>query len=111
MIRRETKINIELLRMGFKLFYVIPVTDGFAAIGLTNKYNAPATILAENKNGRSVKVKVYEGGTFKAFVETKPKQIKVDRELIFEFRYLDQILILDVLQKNSGVHPEIEILW
>jgi hypothetical protein len=111
MIRRETKINIELLRMGFKLFYVIPVTDGFAAIGLTNKYNAPATILAENKNGRSVKVKVYEGGTFKAFVETKPKQIKVDGELIFEFRYLDQILILDVLQKNSGVHPEIEILW
>ena len=33
--------------MGYRLYYVVPLKNGFASLGLTDKYSAPATILKE----------------------------------------------------------------
>jgi raffinose synthase len=68
---KTAKLNdpspVKLNRMGYQLFYVVPIQNGFAALGLTEKYNVPATILKETWNKNNVAITLYEGGSFKAY--------------------------------------------
>jgi len=75
-------VPVELDRMGCKLFYIIPIENDFAAIGLADKYNAPATI-SKIENTKTFKViNINDGGYFKAYSKRNPKSVTVDNEVI-----------------------------
>jgi hypothetical protein len=58
---------------------VVPIKNNFAAFGLINKYNAPATILNEKWVGaKRIEIQLYEGGTFKAYANSAPKKVLVN---------------------------------
>jgi len=107
----DTQVEVELPRMGYQLYYVVPVKQNFAPLGLTDKYNAPATILSERWNKNSVRLEVYEGGVFKAYSKTKPLQVKVNDESISNFKFDQQTLEIQIPFTQGGEHPKIEISW
>jgi hypothetical protein len=94
-VGRNRQFDVSLPRMGVGLQYIVPVTNGFAALGLVNKYNAPATIVSEKWNGRKVLLTLYEGGYFKAYCKTKPRNIMIGQN-VATFTYRDGIVAVDV---------------
>jgi hypothetical protein len=77
--KKSESFNISLPRLGYQLQYVVPIKNNFAAFGLINKYNAPATILNEKWVGaKRIEIQLYEGGTFKAYANSAPKKVLVN---------------------------------
>jgi raffinose synthase len=63
---------------GVQLYWIVPVEDGAAAFGLAEKYVAPRTILSREDDGRTLKVRVAEGGTLAVYLERPPAATRVD---------------------------------
>ena len=106
--QREDSFAVELGRMKYQLYYVVPVKNGFAALGLTGKYNAPATVLEENRDNHKVRIKLYEGGTFSAWAAKRPLKVVVNGKPVRNFVFRNNLLTLEVdTQKN----PVIEFFW
>ncbi len=59
----------------FRLYTIVPVTDGIAMLGMIDKFNSPMGVTAQFDNVWSL----YEGGTF-AFVSTEDRDITVSTE-------------------------------
>ena len=84
---RDESIPVSLGRLGCRLVYVIPLTDGMAPIGLIDKYNAPATLLASSVAGGEIRAALYEGGTFAAVGPHAPRKVYAGgAEVPFTFR-------------------------
>lgn len=106
--KQYQSFGVSLSRMGYQLHYVVPVRNGFAAFGLVNKYNGPATILSEKWTGRSVSLQLYEGGSFKAYSKTKPKKLYVNnRDQAFDFN--DDVVSADI--PVSLKRPVLRFMW
>jgi raffinose synthase len=105
---KTQSFDVSLPRMGYGLYYVVPVKNDFAAFGLTNKYNAPATILSQSWQGRSVDIQLYEGGLFKAYSANRPRRVMVNKKAC-QFSYVDRIINIDV--PVAIKKPLIEIAW
>ena len=93
--KREESFKVTLPRMGYQLQCVVPVKNGFAAFGLVNKYNAPATILSEKWSGKDLAITLYEGGTFKAYSKAKPRKIVIENKEQ-SFSYINNMVTIDV---------------
>lgn len=106
--RREDSFAVELGRMKYQLYYIVPVKNGFAALGLTEKYNAPATVLKEDWSNRKVRVMLYEGGTFSAWSAKKPRKVLVNGKPVDGFRFHENLLTVAI---DKQTHPIIEINW
>jgi len=92
----QTSIPVKLGRMAYRLYYIIPIEDGFAPLGLIQKYNAPATILKIEKENRQINISLHEGGAFEAYCAEKPILIAVNGKRINEFEYKNGILHVDI---------------
>jgi raffinose synthase len=99
---------VSLNRFGYQLYYVIPLRDGFAPLGLTDKYNAPATVLDCRVQAHRATVTLYEGGHFGAYCSKRPSTVRINGKRVTDFRYADHLLSLDVPMDS---HPVIEITW
>jgi hypothetical protein len=76
--------ELELDRMGVKLFWVTPLTNGIAPLGLLNKYNGPAAVTEVKNTDESVQIHATDGGPFGIYVTTSVKSISVnDTEIEF----------------------------
>lgn len=64
-LNHADKMEVELGELAVALYLVVPIVDGLAAIGLIDKYIAPATVSAVKRfaDGSTLAV-VKEGGTF-----------------------------------------------
>jgi hypothetical protein len=60
------------------LFVVVPIENGFAPIGLLDKYISPRTIRSQKISGNRLTVEVAEGGRFGAYLDEPPKSVTVD---------------------------------
>lgn len=106
--RGTDSFAVNLGRMNYQLYYILPVKNDFAALGLTEKYNGPATILKETWSGNKVSILLYEGGIFKAYSANKPTKVTVNGKPISSFIFHEKQLTVTVeMQKN----PLIEIFW
>ncbi len=105
---RDDSFEVALPRMGYQLQYVVPVKNGFAAFGLTNKYNAPATIIAESYTSTKATISLYEGGTFKAYSKEPPDKILIAGKAQ-SFSYKDHIITVEI--GNSLKKPVLVIVW
>jgi raffinose synthase len=99
---------VKLNRMGYQLFYVVPIKNGFAALGLTEKYNAPATISKETWNKNNVAITLYEGGSFNAYSAKRPNKIFINGKSITNYNFRDQTLFINVPNQKK---PVISIYW
>ena len=103
---RNEAFPVKLNRMGYRLYYVVPIERGFAALGLTDKYNAPATVRKQVWGKDKVSVTLYEGGTFRAYCRQPRLRVKVNDKILSRYSWANGQLIIPVAaQKN----PVIEI--
>ncbi|HTE31430.1 MAG TPA: Sip1-related alpha-galactosidase [Chryseolinea sp.] len=99
---------VSLGRMGYRLYDIVPLRNGFAALGLINKYNSAATILSQQVTARHARIVLYEGGNFGAYCPRRPSKVSVNGKPISDFHFSDHFLTLEVPVKP---HPSIEIKW
>lgn len=106
--KQNDSFPVNLPRMGYQLQYVVPVKNGFAAFGLTNKYNAPATIVGEEWAGRQVMVRLYEPGTFKAYATKSPRRVSVKGEAL-KFSFENNLLTVEI--PATVTKPSLVVAW
>lgn len=99
------KKSIKLSGLKWKLYFVSPITKGFAPIGYIDYYASPAAIETLIIKKQYAKIELMNSGTFLAYCEKLPKKIYLNSQPIDDSRisYKDQILkikIEDVREKN-----------
>lgn len=106
---KNDHFKASLPRMGCRLYYAVPVKNGFAAFGLTNKYNAPATIIQEKRRGPNrAEISLYESGLFTAYCKEQPDKILVaGKQQSFSYREHILSVQIDSLVKK----PVLVIVW
>jgi hypothetical protein len=111
-VKRDQILPLDLKRMGYALYYVVPLKATAAAIGLINKYNAPKTITSQSLTANSMEVTLAEGGTFGAYLQKAPSRVEVDgKELTGQqFLYEGQLLRVDLSGNGKGART-VRISW
>jgi len=109
-MKKYQQYNVELPRLGCKLYYIVPIKNGFAPLGLTGKYAAPVTVINQHNTANGIEVTLYEGGLFKAYSEKKPSTILLNGHVFKSFNYKDNILSMDV-PLVTNIHPHILFKW
>ncbi len=107
--KRNESIPVELARMGYQLHYVVPVNYGFAAFGLIDKYNAPATIIGERWTGKTVQVRLHEPGTFKAYATKAPRRVSINGGQTLPFSFANNLLTVTI--PKTVTNPSVAISW
>lgn len=93
---------LQLKRMGYQLYYVVPIEKEVAVLGLVNKYNAPKTVLKQTLTDKELEVTLYEDGIFAAYLAKQPKQIAVDGVIQTPDKYTWENGLLKLnIQKDS----------
>jgi raffinose synthase len=108
--KKKQEFDLELPRLGYKLYYVVPVKNGFAPVGLTQKYNAPATIISQKYTNGKAEIKLYEGGEFKAWSQRKPASVLVNGKLFTNYSF-DKNMISMKVPFEDNVNPVITFNW
>jgi hypothetical protein len=109
-MKKQQQHDVELSRLGYKLYYIVPVKNGFASLGLIAKYAAPATVINQRNTDKGIEVTLYEGGQFKAYSDKKPAAILLNGRVFKNFSYQDNILSMDV-PSVGNMHPHILFSW
>ena len=107
-VRKDQAIPVKLGRLGYELYFVSPIKDGFAPIGLVDKYNAPGTIDSYRRRGNIVTIRVGESGPFAAYSSRRPESVKVNSSVV-PFDYSDDIISLNMGMRIKN--PVIEIIF
>jgi hypothetical protein len=109
---REAKEKIKLGLFDVRLYTIVPIEDGFAAIGLVDKYISRRAISRESREPGQVEIELVEGGKFAAYAEREPREVKVKGADLAgdKISYQAQKLTLDL----SGFSPgpvKVELSW
>jgi hypothetical protein len=113
-VSREQKFPVSLESWDVKIYSVTPIVDGFAPIGLIQKYIAPATIREIKRSPGSVKITLAEFGTFGAYCAQKPKTVKLNGSpLSDEFiEFKDGLLLVKPVALIDGMPTmTLELVW
>ena len=111
---RNATFPVRLSGWKVQLYSVVPVKNGFAPIGLINKYVSPATVIATKVEPGRAMVTLAEMGAFAAYCEHKPAQIKLNGSTISAQLYTyDSALLTVNIAGPTDRHPkmELEISW
>ena len=105
---RDDVIPVSLGRLGCRLYYVIPLTDGMGAIGLIDKYNAPATLLRSSVKEGVISALLYEGGRFAAVGPRAPLSVTAGG-LEVPFTYDGGLIIAQIPQGREAGTTDVRI--
>jgi hypothetical protein len=72
---RDGRLSLILNQLSFEVVTIVPVTRGFAAVGLADKYNASGAVAGLRWDGDAVEVELRDGGTFLAWSELRPERV------------------------------------
>lgn len=108
-MEREQKFPVEFRPWQVRLFVIAPVRNGFAAIGLAEKYLAPATIRKLVVSEDKALLTLAESGKFAAFVDAKPQSVKADGKEMFpaSASYANNLLVVELPPAAKPVELEI----
>ncbi len=111
-MKKDEAHSFKLKPYQTKLWIFSPIKNGFASIGLIDKYISPKAILKEQIKEKQVKIKLYEGGRFLAYSEREPRKILINgKPLSSKFiHYNSPALELD-LSQWKGKPIELEIIF
>lgn len=93
-VQQSAVFDTDLPRLAHQLFYVIPLKNDFAAIGLIGKYNAPKTVISTVKNQNNYEITLVEAGDFVAFSKAKPIQIIDIKGNNLNFEYTNNCILI-----------------
>lgn len=107
---RDDAIPVTLGRLGYELYYVLPLNEGNAVIGLVNKYNAPAAVVRSEISAKGIHATVYDEGPFAAVVMHSPSHVTVDGKPA-PFRYLNNMVLIDIPHAGAPHERTVEIIF
>jgi len=116
-LARNEKFKVKMGSWEVRLYSVVPIPpgrDGFAPIGLVNKYISPATISEFNQEPGKITVILKEAGTFAAYCEKKPKQVKLNGSLLSDqlMEYSGNLLKVKLIGLTDGQPPvKLDFVW
>jgi len=108
--KRIQRFRVNLPRLGYKLYYIVPVKNGFAPIGLTEKYNAPETIISQRSKAKRTEITLYEGGEFKAYSVNKPSSILINGAVFANYKFKNKLVSM-MVPTEGIVPPVITFNW
>lgn len=105
-------INARLSRWETRLYSFMPVRDGFAPLGLVEKYVPPATVADyESAPGRA-RVTLLEAGLFGAWAERRPTRVTANGDRVADDKIVFEGNFLRVdLGPGAGEPAELVIEW
>jgi hypothetical protein len=111
-VKRDQSLPLDMKRMGYALYYVVPLKEAAAPLGLINKYNAPKTITQQSLTANALQVTLAEGGTFGVYLKKAPVRVEVDGKELpgRQYRYEGQLLSVE-LHKNGNGTRTVKISW
>ena len=83
------------------IYTVCKVEEGFAPIGLRDKYNAGGAILFADRNDNNISLITGDGGEFIAYSENEPERVSVNGKRA-EYSYADKTLTVDLPEKKEN---------
>jgi raffinose synthase len=103
-LKTNDSIPLNLTRMDYRLFSVIPLESSSAIIGLINKYNSPKTILKQSISDRKIEATLAESGPIALYTESVPREVRINGEAIGQdkFSFQNNLLIINVPETISG---------
>jgi hypothetical protein len=111
---RAENFPVSLKAWDVKLYSVVPVKDGFAPIGLINKYVSPATVSKVERAPGRITVELREAGTFAAYCERKPTAIKLNGSPLSDqmVEYSGNLLKIKIVGLADGrPKAQLEFAW
>lgn len=93
-------IEVSVGDEGYELAHFIPIVNGIAPIGLTDKFNCPAAITALEYFDGGCRIELSDGGEIGIYCKTKPEQAALNGKPI-DFEYSDESGLLKI---NSSVN-------
>lgn len=114
LVKRGGSLPLKMKPWDARIYSVVPVMDGFAAVGLVNKYAAPAAVAEVKKEDGKVTVRLKEAGRFAAYSQARPKEIKVDGDALAEskIKFVDGCLELDLgAADRQSKEVVVELSW
>lgn len=103
----KDSIDCKLSQKGYNIYTVSRIKEGFAAIGLTDKFNSGGTFTHLSLCDNFVMFKVLDGGEFLACCEKKPKKVLVNNKTSV-FKYKNFSLKIDL--PNEKVNTVVIIM-
>lgn len=79
LLERGSPKAFELSEREFEVFSLVPIERGFAALGLTGKFNGPGAIRRQSWQGTSCSIELRDSGEFLAWSDREPAAV-VSRE-------------------------------
>ena len=87
-LAKNETLSITLSELTFELFTLVPIRDGVAPLGLTDKYNSAGAITQKGLIVPNIyELSLRSGGEFAAYVENRPQSLEVDGQATSEFTY------------------------
>ncbi len=104
MSQTET-LSLTLPQLSFELFTLVPIRDGVAPLGLTDKYNSAGVVTRKGIIVRGIyEIELRAGGEFAALVEARPLRVKVNgAETEFTYNDTNSLLRLSLDPKTSAL--------
>jgi hypothetical protein len=107
-VERNTKLPVVLKRLQHTLYYVVPLQNGVAPLGILDKYNAPATIRDFTISKHQVKITTKDGGKLGVILPSKPRRITANNTAHKKFTFSDGLLLVDLDSKGNAVQVTID---
>ena len=93
-------MDIWLPQLKAEIYTIIKIENGFAPVGLIDKYNSAGAILdIRHELDNRVYVILKDGGKFAAYCDEKPAEVTVNGESI-SFKYEDNLLETEIYSKG-----------
>jgi len=75
-VARRGRVPLALAEGGWELAAIVPISGGFAALGLADKLNGSMVVTAVARSGRSITVDLRDGGRFAAWCSRAPRRVE-----------------------------------
>ena len=99
----KERMDLELNKEEVALFLVIPMREGFAYLGLINKYLSPATIISQRRiEEKRVLLEMIDSGNFSFISDKNVKEIKVNGSET-RFRKEDILYTVSLAEASSQI--------
>lgn len=110
-LQKEELLSLQIARMQPKLFYIIPIEEGVALVGLVDKYNAPKTIVKSKITARGFTATCTDEGVFSAYCAIPPKKVTINGKLLAadNYRFKEKLFSLNLTTDSSNKETDIEI--
>jgi raffinose synthase len=107
---RTSSRSFSLGEREFEIFWLVPIEQGFAALGLADKLNGPAALRAVEWSGPDTcQIALADGGELLAWSERAPRSVEAGGRAL-AFRYEPQLRALRVAVSPAEA-PQITLHW